>query len=101
MNIYVGNISPRVSEAELHLIFEGQGLGRILFIQEADPDVTQSKGYAIVELETEEQLRVATTVLNGKKLKNQTLIIRRIDEHNWNHMVMSEQYHAFNQLTTH
>ena len=90
MNIYIGNISPRVREAELYLLFEGQGLGKILFIKPGDPDNEERRGYAIVAIERDEQARVASQVLNGKRLKGIPLIVRTVDEQNWNHMVMQQ-----------
>lgn len=91
MNLYVGNLSHKVNEAELHLLFEGQGLGRVLFVREANPNKPTSKGYAIVGLDDGIQAHLAVSALNGKKLKGMAMVVRPIDDSTWNHMYVQHQ----------
>lgn len=91
MNLYVGNLSHQVSEAELHLLFEGQGLGKILFVREANPNNSRAKGYAIIALGDGVQAHIAVSSLNGKKLKGLPLVVRPIDDRTWNHMYVQHR----------
>lgn len=86
MNLYVGNLSHLVKEAELRLLFEGQGLGKVLFMREANPSNDLAKGYAIISLDEGVQAHIAVSALNGKKLKGFQMVVRPIDDHTWTNM---------------
>lgn len=93
MNLYVGNLSSRVREAELHMLFEGQGFGKIIAIKEANPASPGSSGYAIIELSDRVQANVAVRLLNGRKLRGQSLVVRTIEGKNWNHAWFQQLRH--------
>ncbi|MDH5648203.1 MAG: RNA-binding protein [Gammaproteobacteria bacterium] len=94
MNLYVGNLSASVNEAEIHLLFEGQGLGKILFMRAADPNKPGSRGYAIIDLEDGIQAHIAISALNGKKLKGLPLVLRPINDKTWSHMHARHQWQS-------
>ncbi len=77
MNLYVGNLSRSVTEADLELIFEG--LGQIVFARLA-PEGTGSegRGYAFVAVSDERQGELAVAAMNGKYLKGLRLIVRPV-----------------------
>ena len=79
MNLYVGNLSSSVSEADLQFIFEG--LGQIVFAKFADvDDISQAKGYAFVQVQNDAQALTAIAGLNGRYLKGLRLIVRPVIE---------------------
>ena len=72
MDIYVGNIAYAVSEDDLKALFEKFGpVKKVNFLQDSDG---QTKGWAFVTMEKDEDGTKACSVLNlknfrGKKLK--------------------------------
>lgn len=77
MNLYIGNLSRTVTEADLELIFEG--LGHIVFVCLASP--SGDRGYAFVAVADEGQARLAINAMNGKYLKGLRLIVRPVLDH--------------------
>jgi RNA recognition motif-containing protein len=67
MNIYVGNLSYRTSEAELRQAFEAFGQvdsARIIMDKMTD----QSKGFGFVEMPNATEAKAAIAGLDGKEL---------------------------------
>ncbi len=77
MNLYVGNLSRTVTEADLEVIFEG--LGHVVFTRlvqgDEDPNV---RGYAFVAVRSEKQAQHVINGMDGKYLKGLRLIVRPV-----------------------
>jgi RNA recognition motif-containing protein len=72
MNIYVGNISYDVTEADLQAAFEAFGaVASVSLIK--DPYSGQSKGFGFVEMPSASEAQAAITGLHGKELMGRTL----------------------------
>jgi RNA recognition motif-containing protein len=72
MNIYVGNLSYDVTEADLRHAFEPFGVvASVNIIQ--DKVSGQSKGFGFVEMSSTTEAQAAITGLNGQELKGRTL----------------------------
>jgi RNA recognition motif-containing protein len=72
MNIYVGNMSYDVTEADLQAAFEAFGAVASVSIIK-DQFSGQSKGFGFVEMPTASEAQAAITGLNGKELMGRTL----------------------------
>jgi cold-inducible RNA-binding protein len=67
MNIYVGNVSYRMTEDELRAAFEAYGeveSARVI----TDRETGRSKGFAFVEMPDSEQAQKAIEELNGSEI---------------------------------
>jgi RNA recognition motif-containing protein len=72
MNIYVGNLSPEVTEEDLQQAFEAFGqVNSASVIKDKFSGV--SRGFGFVEMPTKAEGQAAIDGLNGKELKGQTL----------------------------
>jgi RNA recognition motif-containing protein len=72
MNIYVGNLSPEVTEEELRKEF--MAFGRVTSVRILkDRDSGRPRGFAFVDMSSKSEGQVAITGLNGKILKGQAL----------------------------
>ena len=72
MNIYVGNLSSEVTEADLQQAFETFGhVTSIKIITDKYSGV--SRGFGFVEMPTKAEAQSAITGLNGKELKGRVL----------------------------
>jgi len=72
MNIYVGNLSPEVTEEELRKEF--MAFGRVTSIRILkDRDSGRPRSFGFVDMPSKSEGQVAITGLNGKTLKGQTL----------------------------
>ena len=72
MNIYVGNLSPDVTEEELRKEF--MAFGRVTSVRILkDRDSGRPRGFGFVDMPSKSEGQVAITGLNGKTLKGQTL----------------------------
>ena len=72
MNIYVGNLSYKVSEDELKETFTPFGAvesARII----TDRDTGRSKGFGFVEMNNDEEGKAAIAELDGKELDGRNL----------------------------
>ncbi len=77
MNLYIGNLSRTVTEADLEVIFEG--LGHIVFVHLVPgADHHDARGYAFVAVADERQAELAVNAMNGKYLKGLRLIVRPV-----------------------
>lgn len=78
MNLYVGNLAYRTTDAELRQAFAEFGTvkgARVIF----DRDTGRSRGFGFVEMESRDEGQMAMAALNGTELDGRTL---RISEAN-------------------
>ena len=74
MKIYVGNLSYDVTEEELRTEFTAFGkVDSVSMI--TDRDTGRAKGFAFIEMPVLSEGQAAMTALNGKTLKNRSLIV--------------------------
>ncbi len=74
MNIYVGNLSPETSEADLRELFEEYGpLSSVAIIK--DRMTQESRGFGFVEIPNDEQARQAIKNLNGTELDGSNITV--------------------------
>jgi RNA recognition motif-containing protein len=74
MNIYVGNLSYNVTEADLQEVFQAFGhvtSAKII----TDKFSGKSRGFGFVEMASEDEARQAIDGLNGKELKERSIIV--------------------------
>jgi len=72
MNIYVGNLSREVSEAELRETFQAFGeVASAAIIK--DKFTGESRGFGFVEMPNKDEAEAAISGLNGKDLKGRAL----------------------------
>lgn len=77
MNLYVGNLSGAVIEADLDVIFEG--LGEVVFTHLVSSEEDENaRGYAFVAVSCEKQALLAVNAMDGKYLKGLRLIVRPV-----------------------
>jgi RNA recognition motif-containing protein len=74
MNIYVGNLSYDVSEADLRELFEGFGQVSSASVVK-DKFSGQSKGFGFVEMPTDAEAKAAISSLNGRDVKGRTISV--------------------------
>ena len=74
MNIYVGNLSREVTEAELRQEFEAFGQVTSVNIIK-DRYSGESRGFGFVEMATKSEAQAAINELNGKSLGERTLSV--------------------------
>ena len=71
-NVFVGNISFQTTEGELQSLFEP--FGQITRIQlMTDRDTGRSRGFAFVEMSSDEEAANAIQALNGKQVNGRAL----------------------------
>ena len=74
MKIYVGNLSYEATEEELRQEFEAFGeVASVSVI--TDRDSGRPKGFGFVEMATKSEAEAAITGLNGKTLKERTIVV--------------------------
>ncbi len=74
MNIYVGNLSPGITEEELRLEFESYGeVTYVVVMNDGGIGSGQSYTYGFVEMASKVAGVTAINNINGKSLKNRTL----------------------------
>lgn len=72
MNIYVGNLSPEITEEDLQQAFEAFGkVASVNVIKDKFSGV--SRGFGFVEMPAKAEGQAAIDGLNGTQLKGQTL----------------------------
>ncbi|MFO7713656.1 RNA recognition motif domain-containing protein [Desulfosarcina sp.] len=72
MNIYVGNLSFDVTEADVRSAFEAFGRVDAVNIIK-DRDTGRPKGFGFVEMPDGEEARKAIEAMNGKELKGRAM----------------------------
>ncbi len=76
MNIYVGNLSPEISEEDLREAFEAFGQVTSVTIIK-DKSSGEPRGFGFVDMPTEVEAQWAMTGLKGKELKGQILKVNK------------------------
>ena len=72
--LYVGNLAYSVTETDLQALFaEIGGVKSVALIK--DKVTGQSKGFAFVEMETQQDMEKAISTLNGKDFQNRALSV--------------------------
>ncbi|MGA1843336.1 MAG: RNA recognition motif domain-containing protein [bacterium] len=72
MNIYVGNLSPDVTEEDLRQVFEPFGqIASVSVIK--DKFSGESRGFGFIEMPSKNEAQAAITGVNGKELKGRQL----------------------------
>lgn len=74
MNIYVGNLSRDVTEADLRQLFEQYGQVESAAVIK-DKFSGESRGFGFVELASKAEAEAAIAALNGKEFKRRTLTV--------------------------
>ena len=74
MRIYVGNLSYQASEQELRDSFESHGEVEETYIVR-DRDTGRSRGFAFVEMPTDDEAKAAIEALNGKEVGGRALTV--------------------------
>ena len=72
--LYVGNLTYEVTASELEALFGQHGTVESAQVI-ADRDTGRSKGFAFVEMKTEQEAQAATAALNGKELRGRALTV--------------------------
>jgi len=72
--IFVGNLAFAVGEAELRQLFEQKGAVEAVTVMR-DTDTGRSRGFAFVEMSTEEAAQKAITELNGFSVEGRNLTV--------------------------
>ncbi len=72
--LYVGNLSFDCAEAELRQLFEQHGsVSSVQIIM--DRDTGRSKGFAFVEMASDQEAQAAITALNGQSANGRPLTV--------------------------
>jgi len=74
MKIYVGNLSSEITEEELRQEFEAFGEVESVNII-TDKISGRPKGFGFVEMASKSEAEAAITSLNGKTLKERTIVV--------------------------
>lgn len=85
MEIYVGNLSKKVTKEDLENVFSKYGqISNIKF--KKDLFTKEPKGYAFVTMTAQAEAEKAIEKLNGKKLKGAEIIVKEARSHEqpWN-----------------
>jgi len=79
MNIFIGNLSFRLSEDELREVFEEYGqVGSAKII--TDRQTGRSKGFGFVEMEDDAEANAAIEALNGSELQGRNINVNQARE---------------------
>src|SRR5262245_50224357 len=72
--LYVGNLTYEVTDADLEKLFAPFGTVESAQVI-ADRDTGQSKGFAFVEMKTDQEAQAAIAALNGKEMNGRPLTV--------------------------
>lgn len=76
MNIYVGNLSYKISDQDLQEVFEE--FGDVISAKVIkDRDTGRSKGFAFVEMENEEEAQAAIEELDGSEIDGRVVKVNK------------------------
>jgi RNA recognition motif-containing protein len=78
--LYVGNLSYNVTEGELRDVFAEGGRNVVEVKVVMDRDTGRPRGFAFVEMETEEGATKAIENLNGRDLQGRTITVSEARE---------------------
>ena len=74
MNIFVGNLSFAVTEADVKKLFEGFGnVASAVIVMEKQKKAPKSRGFGFVQMSDEQQALAAIAALNGKEFMGRVL----------------------------
>src|SRR4030042_5404269 len=72
--LYVGNLSYTATEDDLRALFAQAGTVKsVMVIKDREPG--RSKGFAFVEMETEDEAQKAISMFNGSQFKERALTV--------------------------
>lgn len=75
MNMYVGNLNYKVREGDLEQAFSAYGtITSVKVIK--DRETNKSKGFAFVEMDSDEEASEAMNALNGTEFMGRQLVIK-------------------------
>ncbi|MEG1563330.1 MAG: RNA-binding protein [Bacteroides sp.] len=75
MNMYIGNLSYRVKEADLRQVMEEYGtVDSVKLI--TDRDTKRSKGFAFVEMSNDEEAKRVIAELNGAEYEGRQMVVK-------------------------
>jgi len=74
MKLYVGNLSFQTSQEDLEKVFSEVGTVESTNLIE-DRETGRSRGFAFIEMSSEEEGQNAITKLNGKEISGRELIV--------------------------
>ena len=72
--LYVGNLTYEVTDADLEKLFAPFGTVESAQVI-ADRDTGQSKGFAFVEMKTDQEAQAAIAALSGKEMNGRALTV--------------------------
>ena len=72
VKLYVGNLSPDTTSEEICELFSNVGVVGLCRLME-DRETGRSRGFAFVEIDSEEAAQTAKAKLNGHELHGKTL----------------------------
>jgi RNA recognition motif-containing protein len=72
--LYVGNLPTEVTETELKELFSPSGTVKSASIA-TDRETSQQRGFAFVEMATEEEAQAAITAVNGHNLRGKVIAV--------------------------
>lgn len=75
MNIYIGNLSYRLKEADLEQVLSEYGAVSSVKII-SDRETGRSKGFGFAEMENDEEGEKAIKELNGAELDGRTMVLK-------------------------
>ena len=75
MNMYVGNLSYRVKEADLRQVMEEYGIVDSVKLI-TDRETHKSKGFAFVEMPNEEEAKKVIAELNGAQYEGRAMVVK-------------------------
>ena len=79
MKLFIKNIESSINEAQLEGIFSK--FGEVIDTKIVYDRITwESKGFAFLEMENDDEARKAIEALNGKELKGKALIVQEAEE---------------------
>ncbi|MBN2413060.1 RNA-binding protein [candidate division KSB1 bacterium] len=91
MNIYIGNLSIKVSEDDLRKSFEAFGQTESVSIVK-DKYSGESRGFGFVEMPSKNDAQLAIDGLNGKDLKGQKINVNEARPKSDNRRVGGRRY---------
>lgn len=74
MKLYVGNLSYKLTEEDLHQVFKDFGTVNSVKIM-TDRDTGRPKGFGFVEMENQGEAEAAIKELNGKTIDSRALTV--------------------------
>jgi cold-inducible RNA-binding protein len=78
--LYVGNLAYSVTESDLRSAFEAEGCGVQEVKMVMDRETGRPRGFAFVEMTSEDAARTATNNLNGRDLQGRAVNISEARE---------------------